>query len=156
MKQLLLLLFVIGSITVTSQSYTPKSSKNSQDIPKNANTAIIENTSLDRIVRTLIDSGFVIKKLDKEYQFVETEYQLLCRDCMPQIQLYARVKDSTAILTGKWRSSLNMLLGNSARKEEDAMIFEVKNEKQKVPRMAFNKMKNIAATVGNARFELRK
>lgn len=127
-----------------------------QEIPKNANTAIIENTSLDKVVRTLIDSGFVIKKLDKEYQFVETEYTLLCHNCIPQIQFYARVKDSTAILTGKWRSNLGSMFGGSTAKDENATVFEVMNEKSKVPRMAFNKMKNIASAVGVAKYELRK
>lgn len=120
----------------------------SQDIPKNANVIVVKGVTFEKVVNSLLDSGFVIEKIDKEYQTLKTEYKKLCKDCIPEIQFYVRVKDSVLTITGKWRSDLNIFGGFDTNKSKDeALIFEIKNEKNKVPRESFKAMNKFAISL---------
>lgn len=114
----------------------------SQDIPKLANTIIVKGVSFDKVVNTLLDSGYKADKIDKDFQTVKTEWRALCPTCAPEICINVRVKDSMATVTGQWRSSAGILLfaKRSQSQNEHALVFPVQNEKSKVPRKAFEVM----------------
>lgn len=118
----------------------------SQDIPKNANTITVKGVGFDNAVNILLDSGYKIDKIDKEYYTIQTEYKKLCTDCLPEMLISLRIKDSTATITGKWRSTGNFLFPLSTNKDTQ-YIFEIKNEKPKVPRLCFQKMNNFALSL---------
>lgn len=120
----------------------------SQDVPKNADVITVNGITFEKVVNSLLDSGFVIEKMDKEFHTVKTEYRKLCKDCIPEILFNVRVKDSTAIITGKWRSTGNIFGGLESKKDLDnAYVFDIKNEKMKVPRLAFQAMKTFAVSL---------
>jgi len=119
----------------------------SQDIPKNANTIIIKGVSFEQVVNNLLDSGFKIDKIDKEYHTVKTEYRKVCTDCVPELYLDVRVKDSIATITGKWKSTANLFF--PATTNENAYIFEIKNERDKVPKRCFAIMNNFAKALNS-------
>jgi hypothetical protein len=130
----------------------------SQDIPKNADIIIVHSVTFDKVVNSLLDSGYIIEKMDKDFQTLKTEYRKLCKDCIPEIIFNVRVKDSIATITGKWRSTGNFIGGLSSNKDADnALIFDIKNEKTKVPRMAFQAMKTFALSLnGNVMYLISK
>ena len=120
----------------------------SQDIPKNTNVIKVSGTSFGKVMNTLLDSNYVIEKSDKEYQTITTGWKDVCKDCIPQIQLYIRIKDSTATVTGKWRSVGDIFGMASKRQEENATLFEIENVKAKVPRICFSRMQRMAKAFG--------
>ena len=136
MKFFLILISLFGSLSIFAQ-----------DIPKNANVIIVKGTTFDKVVNSLLDSSFVIDKMDKEYQTLKTEYKKLRKGFVPEIMLNVRIKDSTATITGKWRSDLNIFGLNSQKEQESAMIFEIKNEKSKVPSESFKAMNKFALSL---------
>lgn len=116
-----------------------------QEIPKNTTTIIVKGVAFDKVVNCLLDSGFVIDKIDKEYQTLKTEYRKLCKDCIPEILFNVRVKDSVVTISGKWRSDLNLFgAAETQTGKENAYVFEIKNEKNKVPKEAFKAMNKFA------------
>ena len=116
-----------------------------QDIPKNATTIIVKGVAFNNIVNCLLDSGFVVDKMDKEYQTLKTEYKKLCKDCIPEILFNVRVKDSIATITGNWRSTVNLFGFAESQNDKDiALVFEIKNEKSKVPKEVFKAMNKFA------------
>lgn len=64
------------------------------------NAIIVKGVSFNQVVTALLDQGYKIEKVDKDFQTVQTE--LTGRY---NIAIYARVKDSTATITGKFFSS---------------------------------------------------
>jgi len=130
----------------------------SQNIPKNADIIIVKGVIFDKVVNLLLDSGFAVEKMDKDFHTVETEYRKLCKDCIPEISFNIRVKDSIVTITGKWRSTGNILATAESKKDlENAFVFDIKNEKAKVPRMAFDAMKKFARSLnGEISFQVSK
>lgn len=117
----------------------------SQDIiPKKANTIIVKDVSFNEIVNRLLDSGFIINLMDKEYQFVKTEYKKVCLDCVPSVMYNIRIKDSAAIIKGTWQSSGNFLQIGMGSNNETLYVFPIQNEKLKVPKTCFSMMNNFA------------
>jgi hypothetical protein len=115
---------------------------------KNDNTIIVKGVSFEQVVNALLDSGYHIEKMDKEYRTIKTEYRELCDNCLPQLYFDIRVKDSTATISGKWRSNLNGIFGlKTERDNNSAYIFPIKNEKDKVPKKCFNKMNDFAKSL---------
>lgn len=137
MKKLLILLLFAPIISL------------SQDIPKNVNTIIAKGVTFARVVNNLLDSGYTADKLDKDFQTIKTEWRTLCSECAPEICINVRVKDSTATITGQWRSSAGILLfaKRSQAENEHALVFPVQNERSKVPRKAFEVMNNYALSL---------
>jgi hypothetical protein len=117
----------------------------SQIIPKNADAITVKDVTFDQVVNSLLDSGYVMEKIDKDFHTLTTDYRKLCKDCLPEITFNVRVKDSVATISGKWRSTGN-IFGPSSNKDA-AYVFAIKNEKMKVPRMAFQAMKTFALSL---------
>ena len=90
MRDLLVILFM-GAC-----SCLPSISK-AQDPPKGSNQIIVKKVSFDKIVIALLDSGFQIKEMDKDFKTLLTkphgDYNT---------SIYLRVKDSTAYLSGEF------------------------------------------------------
>lgn len=115
-------------------------------IPKNANRIVVKGVSFDEVVAGLLDAGYSLDKVNKDYQTVKTEYRNMCEKCVPQMYYEVRVKDSIAIIRGKWRSNGDILFGIKSKKDEDnAYQFDIKyNLNAAVPKETWRRMNNFA------------
>ncbi len=115
---------------------------------RNDNLIVSKGIGFNQIVEILLDNGYNIDKIDSNYKTLKTEYKKLCSDCIPEIMLEVRVKDSIAFMKGKWRSN-GGLIGNVLSGNNDYMYFDIMNEKQKVPKQCFSEMDKIAKLFSN-------
>lgn len=133
MKKLLLILSLAISSTGIAQI-------------KKDNTITAHPVEFKQIVNTLLDAGYVIDKIDSNYYTIKTEYKKLCSNCLPKVSFDIRVKDSSAIIKGQWKSDggifAQALMGPGYDVEE--MVFDIMVEGSKVPKMAFKEMDRIA------------
>jgi hypothetical protein len=110
---------------------------------KNDNVIIAQKVFLKQVVDTLLDHGYLIDRIDSNYNTLKTDYKKLCSDCVPEIMFNVRIKDSTAYISGKWRSN-GGLFGNVLSGNNDYIYFDIMNEKSKVPKHCFLEMDKIA------------
>lgn len=80
------------------------SALHAQDLPKKTNTIIVKGVQYENAVKLLLDEGYIIHKRDGEFQTAETEFMKITG--MIHITLSIRIKDSAAIITGRWASEL--------------------------------------------------
>jgi hypothetical protein len=109
-----------------------------QDIPKHANTIIVKGVSFDKVVRSLIDSGYIPDKMDKDLQYIKTEYKKICVKCVPEMLLTIKVKDSVATITGIWRSSVDMIFSSSQETRKMPMFLQLRTKKQQCQEKLLN------------------
>jgi hypothetical protein len=100
---------------------------------KGDNTILVKGVTFDQVVNALLDKGYKIDKLDKDFKTVKTEY---C-ECRPkysyQILLNVRVKDSVAAISGK-ASNRNIEIG-------------IENQKWGLYKYSFDDMNNLAKSL---------
>lgn len=131
MKKLLLIAGLLISLNGMSQ-------KNKE------NTIIAAGVTFRQAVNVLLDNGYIIDKLDSNFYTIKTEYKKFCPDCLPQILLNIRIKDTFAVIKGTWKSDGGILAKALVGHDVDEMFFDVMNEKGKVPQMCFKEMDRIA------------
>lgn len=110
---------------------------------KNDNTIIASGVNFKQVVNTLLDAGYQIQKLDTTYSTLRTEYKKLCSGCEPEYLLDIRIKDSNAIITGKWKNSLvASIFLNGADP-----VMDIANERSGVPKKSFAAMNKFALSL---------
>jgi hypothetical protein len=93
----------------------------SQAIPNKANTIIVKNVSFDQCVNTLLDMGYKVDKIDKDYQTVKTEFKEPDNKKLNAtlISINVRVtRDSVAVITSVWRNTTGVFTD----KDEDIPV----------------------------------
>jgi len=69
---------------------------------KGANTIKVIGVTFKEAVDKLLDAGYVPEKIDSNFQTVKTEFKISeGKNKNVQLSLFVRIKDSTAIITGK-------------------------------------------------------
>jgi len=72
-------------------------------IPKRANTIIIKGPTFKEVATALLDAGYTIEKSDSSLQTIKTEWKDgTGKDKLVRLRLYARIKDSSAIIRGEY------------------------------------------------------
>lgn len=76
-----------------------------QQPPKKANTIIVPGITFEKCVNTLMDIGYKLDKIDKDFKFAKTEFKQAENKKIKgwEISISIRVKDSTATITGQHR-----------------------------------------------------
>lgn len=95
-----------------------------QDIPKGTNTIKVNGVTFRQVADGLLDAGYSFEKIDSNFQTIKTEFRQSKSVSTMQIALYARVKDSSLIITGKgFMPGLEggYLLGKQLTKEDATM-----------------------------------
>lgn len=112
---------------------------------KGDNTILVKGVTFDQVVNALLDSGYRIDKIQKDFKTVKTEYRDICSNCVPQMIFDIRVKDSIATIKGTWRSD-GGILGQAltGNKKNDYIYFDIQNIKGKIDKYIFNKMDSFA------------
>jgi hypothetical protein len=123
----LLLIFILLPFISTAQQ-------------KNANAMQVRGVTYSQVMTLLLDNNYTVEKSDKEFGTIKTDWKKMCENCAPELQFNIRIKDSTAIIKGQWRTK-DVFSG-------DILLFDIKNERSKVPQMAFSLMNNIATALG--------
>ncbi len=92
---LFLLLLPLSSAAQTSAA----------QIPKKANTIIVDGVTFEKAINTLLDMGYKIDKVDKDFLTAATEFKQPGNKKIKgwEIAISVRVKDNTAIITGEHR-----------------------------------------------------
>lgn len=65
---------------------------------KGTNIIKVQPIEFNRVVSALLDQGYLLEKVDKEFQTIKTEPKEMKTNGF--IRLFIRVKDSTAIISG--------------------------------------------------------
>jgi hypothetical protein len=86
MKQLLVIVLLCLSSTIFAQT-------------KGDNVIYAKGVTFEQVVNTLLDSGFVVKEIDKDFHTVITKYKSFSPTY--GLTLDIRVKDNIAIIKGK-------------------------------------------------------
>lgn len=73
-----------------------------QDIPQKTNAVKVVGVSFEQVVNSMLDSGYIMKSIDKDFKTLKTEPRDACKTCAPKVVFDVRVKDSIAYFTGKW------------------------------------------------------
>jgi hypothetical protein len=68
---------------------------------KGVNVIRVKNVDFNQVVNILLDKGYSIEKIDKNFQIVRTEPKSYSNKVGGMIKISIRVKDSTAIITGE-------------------------------------------------------
>lgn len=68
---------------------------------KGDNTILVKGVTFEQVVNKLLDQGYRIDKIDKDYKTVKTEYSEPRSGYTYKECLDIRVKDSVATITGK-------------------------------------------------------
>jgi hypothetical protein len=99
---------------------------------KGDNTIFVKGITFEKVVNTLLDSGFTVDKIDKDFKTVKTQFK--------EHEKYTftyyfdiRVKDSIAIIKGKWNSG--------------GYVFDIQNIKGKSDQVIFSKMETYAKSL---------
>lgn len=117
-----LLLFCLLIITSAAQAQN-----------KGDNTILVKGVTFDQVVNTLLDQGFKIDKIDKDFKTVRTEFKEPNPKYSYKVSYDIRVKDDVAIITGETITS--------------NMKFEIKNGKSGLDKLAFESMSNFAKSL---------
>lgn len=132
MKRLLLAALVLASVSGIAQN-------------KNDNVIIVKGVTFKMVINNLLDAGYQIQKMDTAYSTVRTEYKKLCSTCEPEYLLDIRVKDSTAIITGKWKNTaMAAIFLNGADP-----VMDIRNEKSGVPKQSFAAANKFALSLSS-------
>jgi C-terminal processing protease CtpA/Prc len=113
-----------------------------QTIPHKANTIIVHNVSFEQCVNTLLDMGYEIAKMDKDYQTLRTEYK---KSDVKKIQgwriaIAVRVKDSVATITSYTYDKSGALFDNDKQKEIDDFQIEYLKSSMYISKELFSVM----------------
>lgn len=93
--------------------------------PKNVTSIIIPDVTFKQAVNTLLDAGFSVERSDSIFQTVKTEYRYgTGKNKWMKFCLLVRIKDSTAIITGKW---YNTMIGELSKRSVDEQAEIIKN-----------------------------
>lgn len=122
---------------------------NSYSQQKGDNTIVVKNVGFVEMCNALLDAGYVIEKKDVDLQTVKTEFKEGAgKNKWMKLLLIARIKDSTAIITGHWYNS--MFPGNKVLGKE----FNIENSTDKIeytignPKNCFKEMNVFALSFG--------
>jgi hypothetical protein len=88
----------------------PLFSFSQENIPKKANTIEVNGVSFRELANQLLDANFNLERVDSSFQTIKTEFKSgTGKSKWMKLRLLARVKDSTAIISGEWYNT--MLVG---------------------------------------------
>ena len=105
----------------------------------------IEHTSYDQIGHKLIDAGFTIERSDKDFGTLKTEWKPFCPECTPELSLDIRIKDSTAYISGNWRTNggLRMKGPRTSINSQYAYTYPINESHNKIASAAFEIVQNF-------------
>lgn len=116
---------------------------------KGDNTITIKNVGFLETCNALLNAGYVIDKKDNELQTVKTEFKDgIGKNKWMKLLLNARVKDSTAVITGQWYNT--MFVGSKLFQQEQTIensTYKIENTTGN-PKNCFNEMKRFALSFG--------
>ena len=121
-----------------------------QEIPKFANTIIVEGTCFDSLKNSLLDNGYFIDQQNKDDGTVITKAKGIDKYDMHTLIMYIRIKDSVAKITGKWNLNVNYNAqkgGLYSNDKTDFMPLEYWKDKHSNPHVIFVVMDNFAKSL---------
>lgn len=134
MKKILFAIFLIPSILF------------SQEAPKHTSVIQVKNVSFASAVNTLLDAGYTIDKLDKDFQTVTTERKAMYKNSGWYISINIRIKDSTATIKGICGFTLMSLKGEFDKNE---YVIENRGSGNSLPKESFRMMNELAERLGS-------
>lgn len=120
-------------------------SANSQDIPKKANTIIVQGTTFEQVANLLMDKGYMIDKSDAAMQTILTKEKVGKNNIY--ITLFVRIKDSAAIIKGTCTNKIAFHSGMvTLEASEDEIAY--RSLEMSLWKMAFRRMNDLALSFG--------
>lgn len=74
-------------------------------VPDGTNCLQIKGVTFEQAVQKLLDNGYALDKLDKDFKTAKSEWKKLCNDCVQDMNIYLRYKDGSVFITGTFRSN---------------------------------------------------
>jgi hypothetical protein len=130
MKAFLLAIMILPLLTTTA---------NAQEIPKKTNTITIVDVTFDDVVNKLLDQGYELDKIEKDYGYIKTGFKKVGKENNTlHMSINVRVKDNYAVVTAFFTNEFQKYFTGAALGAAIEDAWQVDYNKSPVGKVVWN------------------